>query len=469
MGGLTVVTPVGLELGRNARNRVSRSAQAELGDDRRDPLRLLAGADEQRVANLLALRYRRMVASPFGFFRGAATVMAYDLALRPNSGLFVQAGGNAHLFNFGLSGTPDRRLVFDLNDFDETLEAPFEWDLKRLVSSVLLAGRGNGLKAADSTRAATAAAAGYRDAINDYATRRALEVWYDRVEVDELQPLLQRGRASVPTLQAVEKARSRDHLSAAAKLTERVSGGWRLREDPPLLTHVHADEGMDEELVRRCIREYRQTLPADRRVLLDRYAFVDFARKVVGVGSVGSRTWVVLLAASPNDPLLLQVKEAGPSVLEWHLTPSPYRNAGQRVVEGQRLIQAAPDVLLGWFRDPTAGHDYYVRQLWDAKGSFDGAPFNAAGLATYARLCGRVLARAHARSGDPAAIAGYVGRSDRFDRSMLRFGQLYADRTEADHAVLVDAVEAGRLPAKSRATPPAPSARPAETQDPQAG
>jgi hypothetical protein len=189
-------------------------------------------------------------------------------------------------------------------------------------------------------------------------------------------------------------------------------------------------------------------------VLLDRYSFVDFARKVVGVGSVGSRTWVVLLAASPNDPLLLQVKEAGPSVLEWHLTPSPYPNAGQRVVEGQRMIQAAPDVLLGWFRDPAAGHDYYVRQLWDAKGSFDGVPFDAAGLATYARLCGRVLARAHARSGDPAAIAGYVGRSDRFDRSMLKFGQRYADRTEADHARVVKAVAAGELPRKQAVPPP---------------
>jgi uncharacterized protein (DUF2252 family) len=445
MGGLTVVTPVGMELGRNARNRISRSAQAELGDDGRDPLSLLAAADAQRLPDLLPLRYRRMVASPFSFFRGAATVMAHDLALRPHSGLFVQAGGNAHLFNFGLSGTPDRRLVFDLNDFDETLEAPFEWDLKRLVSSVVLAGRANGLK---SARAASAAAAGYREAINDYATKRALEVWYDRIEVDDLQPLLQRRRAKVPTLQAMEQARSRDHLAAAAKLTERVNGGWRLREDPPLLTHVDADEGMHEELLRRCIREYRKTLPVDRQVLLDRYTFVDFARKVVGVGSVGSRTWVVLLAASPNDPLVLQVKEAGPSVLEWHLTPSPYPNAGQRVVEGQRLIQAAPDILLGWFRDPAAGHDYYVRQLWDAKGSFDGAPFDAAGLATYARLCGRVLARAHARSGDPAAIAGYVGHSDRFDRSMMEFGQRYADRTEADHLRLVEAVAAGRAGAQ---------------------
>jgi uncharacterized protein (DUF2252 family) len=447
MGGLTVVTPVGLELGRAARSRVSRAAQAELGADRRDPLSLLATADEHRLPALLPLRYQRMIASPFCFFRGAATVMAHDLALLPHSGLFVQAGGNAHLQNFGMSGTPDRRLVFDLNDFDETLEAPFEWDLKRLVSSVILAARANRFKSGDASTAASSAAAGYREAMADYATKRALEVWYDRIEVDDLVPLLNRGRASVPTLQAVEKARSRDHLSAAAKLTERVNGGWRLREDPPLLTHVDPDEGMDEELVRRCIREYRQTLPADRRVLLDRYSFVDFARKVVGIGSVGSRCWVVLLAASPNDPLLLQVKEAGPSVLEWHLTPSPYRNAGQRVVEGQRLIQAAPDVLLGWFRDPTAGHDYYVRQLWDAKGSFDTSTLNASGLATYARLCGRVLARAHARSGDPAAISGYIGNGDRFDRSMLKFGQRYADRTEADHARLAKAVASGKMPA----------------------
>lgn len=460
MGGLTVVTPVGFELGRAARNRVSRTAQAEVGDDGRDLLALLAGADALRVRDLLPLRYRRMISSPFTFFRGAATVMAYDLAQRPHSGLFVQAGGNAHLENFGMSGTPDRRLVFDLNDFDETLEAPFEWDLKRLVSSVILAGRSNRLKPAECATAATSAAAGYRESINDYATRRALEVWYDRIEVDDLLPLLRRGPASVPTLQAVEKARGRDHLSAAAKLTERVDGGWRLREDPPLLTHVGFDDGMDEELVRRCIREYRRTLPADRRVLLDRYTFVDFARKVVGVGSVGSRCWVVLLAASPNDPLLLQVKEAGPSVLEWHLTPSPYRNAGQRVVEGQRLIQAAPDVLLGWFRDPTGGHDYYVRQLWDAKGSFDVSSFKAAGLATYARLCGRVLARAHARSGDSAAIAGYIGHGDRFDRSMLKFGQRYADRTETDYALLTEAVAAGRLPAPQRASLAAVPTRP---------
>ncbi|GAA3391920.1 DUF2252 domain-containing protein [Cryptosporangium minutisporangium] len=452
MGGLTVVSPVGYELGRTARTRVSRSAQAELGDDGRNPLTLLAAADEHRLAELLPLRYERMIASPFSFFRGAATVMAHDLALLPHSGLFVQAGGNAHLQNFGMLGTPDRRLVFDLNDFDETLEAPFEWDLKRLVSSVILAARANRFKNGEAAAAASRAAAGYREAMSEYATQRALEVWYDRIEVDDLVPLLNRGRASVPTLQAVEKARSRDHLSAAAKLTERVDGGWRLREDPPLLTHVSdsADGGMDEELVRRCIREYRQTLPADRRVLLDRYSFVDFARKVVGVGSVGSRCWVVLLAASPNDPLLLQIKEAGPSVLEWHLTPSPYRNAGQRVVEGQRLIQAAPDVLLGWFRDPAAGHDYYVRQLWDAKGSFDTSTFNASGLATYARLCGRVLARAHARSGDPAAIAGYIGQGDRFDRSMVKFGQRYADRTEADHALLVEAVQDGTMPAPRR-------------------
>ncbi|EXG79674.1 hypothetical protein CryarDRAFT_0717 [Cryptosporangium arvum DSM 44712] len=462
MGGLTVVSPVGYELGRNARSRVSRSAQAELADDGRNPLTLLAAADEQRLPELLPLRYERMVASPFSFFRGAATVMAHDLALHPHSGLFVQAGGNAHLQNFGMSGTPDRRLVFDLNDFDETLEAPFEWDLKRLVSSVILAARANRFKNGEATTAAASAAAGYRDAMNDYATQRALEVWYDRIEVDDLAQLLKRGRSSVPTLQAVEKARSRDHISAAAKLTERVNGGWRLREDPPLLTHVtdSSDEGMDEELVRRCIREYRQTLPADRRVLLDRYTFVDFARKVVGVGSVGSRCWVVLLAASPNDPLLLQVKEAGQSVLEWHLTPSPYRNAGQRVVEGQRLIQAAPDVLLGWFRDPAAGHDYYVRQLWDAKGSFDTSTFDAPGLAKYARLCGRVLARAHARSGDPAAIAGYIGQNDRFDRSVVKFGQQYADRTETDYAVLVEAVKSGAMPAPRVPAPPRAEPRP---------
>jgi|SwirhisoilCB2_FD_contig_123_125251_length_4901_multi_4_in_0_out_0_2 uncharacterized protein (DUF2252 family) len=434
-----------IEEGRALRQLVPRSAHAEWSPpaDRPDPLDLLQAQDKGRVQDLVPIRYGRMVASPFTFLRGSATVMARDLSATPTSGLIVQACGDAHLSNFGVFGTPERNLVFDLNDFDETLPAPWEWDLKRLVASVVVASRANGFKPGQCSDAARAAARRYREQMAAYALLSYRDVWYARLTAEDIL-------ASAPSSQrqavqrAGRRATHRDNLQALAKMTTTVDGHIRIVDDPPLIDHI-ADEILSEHLP-KIAKAYQSSIRDDLRMLLQRYHFVDFARKVVGVGSVGTRCFVVLMQGSgPNDPIFLQIKQAFPSVLEPYAGKSRYPNHGQRVVRGQQYIQAASDIFLGWGREK--GLDLYIRQLRDMKGSAEVETMDPKRMAAYGALCGWALARAHARSGDPARIAGYIGTSDRFDDALVSFATAYADQTERDHAVLVDATETGRIEA----------------------
>ena len=429
----------------------------------RDPLTLLEEQSAGRVPELVPIRYGRMMQTPFTFYRGAARVMAADLAGTPRSGLTVQMCGDAHVSNFGLFGSPERRLVFDANDFDETLPGPFEFDVKRLVASLAIAGRQNGLPRKQRRAIAVAAGARYRTAMAEFAAARDLEVWYSRLDADELQQTLsprldpkRRKRLA----QAFEKARSRDSLQAFGKLTEVVDGRLRIKAQPPLLVPLRdlLPEIEEQDLTssfRTLIRQYRGSLESDRRALLERYSFADMAHKVVGVGSVGTRCWVVLqLGRDEDDPLLLQVKEAGPSVHAEFVGKSRYNNQGQRVVAGQRLMQQASDIFLGWQR--TTGidgveRDFYVRQLRDWKGSLVIEDLRPEGLQIYGELCAWCLARAHARSGDRIAIAGYLGSSPAFEEAVADFAETYADVNEGDHRELVDAVAAGRIVARTDA------------------
>jgi len=387
--------------------------------------------------------------------------MASDLATAPRSGLTVQMCGDAHVSNFGLYGSPERRLVFDANDFDETLPGPFEHDVKRLVASIVVAGRGLGVGRKQRRAHALAAVARYREAMAGFAQARDIEVWYSRIDAVELQQQLAPQLGAGPRkrlAKALDKARTRDTLQAFGRLTEVVDGRLRIRAEPPLLEPLRdllpqeTTEGTDlEATFRNLIRQYRGSLQSDRRALLERYSFVDMARKVVGVGSVGTRCWVVLLVGrDEDDPLLLQVKEAAPSVHAEYVGKSRYANQGQRVVAGQRLMQQASDIFLGWQR--TTGidgvdRDFYVRQLRDWKGSLEIADLRPDGLRIYGEVCAWCLARAHARSGDRFAIAGYLGSSPAFDHALADFGEAYADLTENDHAALAAAAAAGRVAA----------------------
>jgi uncharacterized protein (DUF2252 family) len=436
--------------GRAARKRLPRSANARGADPaaRQDPIEILRAAEPVRLPDLLPIRYGRMAASPFAFLRGSAAVMAADLAAHPDSGIRVQACGDAHLLNLGLFATPERRLVFDINDFDETLPAPFEWDVKRLAASIVVAGRHREFGAAVIDEALSAMLASYRGCVTGYASMRVIDVWYARIDADNAEELTRTVNLKAAGRRATEKglaqARRRGSLRAFAKLTEVVDGHRRIREDPPLLFRVDADE----QVLRAVWQGYRQTIPTQVKSLLDRYELVDFAGKVVGVGSVGTRCWIILLeSARADDPLILQVKQANASVLEPYAGHSRQHNHGRRVVEGQRLLQAAGDPFLGWTRDPAEGVDYYVRQLWDGKGSVDIDRMRPNGFTAYADLCGQALARAHARTGDPAEISGYLGSGDGFDRAIGEFAQCYADQTQRDHGKLLDAIAAGRVKA----------------------
>jgi uncharacterized protein (DUF2252 family) len=444
--------------GKSARAEVPRSSHGEWtpAAKRRDPVELLEEQAQTRVRELVPIRYGRMLVSPFTFYRGAAYLMAADLAPCPRTGLEVQLCGDAHLSNFGTFAAPDRRLVFSVNDFDETLPGPFEWDVKRLVASFAVAGRDRGFDARERATINAAAARAYREAIRDFAEMRNLDLWYARVDVEDLL-----GRArEVGTRkqvkraeQSVARARAKDSMKAFAKLTRMVEGEPRLISDPPLIVPVEelappAEVGRIEEIVRGIIRSYRQTLPDERRRILERFRYVHAARKVVGVGSVGTRAWIMLmLGRDENDPLFLQLKEAEASVLEPFLGKSRYTNHGQRVVEGQRIMQAAGDIMLGWIRTSELGaeRDFYVRQLWDAKGSANVEAMDPTALAFYAEVCGWTLAKAHARSGDVIAIASYLGAGDVFDRALASFAEIYADQNERDYAALRDAVDAGRV------------------------
>lgn len=434
-------------------------ALATGGDKRPDPVDLLIGQGTSRVPELVPLRYGRMATSAFAFYRGAALIMASDLASTPNTGLEVQLCGDAHMSNFGLYGTPERRLLFDLNDFDETLPGPFEWDVKRLVASIEVAARANGIPRKERRAMVVGAARKYRETMREFATKTELEVWYARIDVDDFmgEYLSQLGKTQAKRTQStIAKARTRDHLQSVNKLTEVVDGQRRLISDPPLVTTLEELLGVEgakdfAERLAKLVRSYRATLQPDRRHLLEQYRVIDMARKVVGVGSVGTRAWILLLQGiDENDLLILQAKEAQPSVLEQFLGASEYTQSGQRVVEGQRLMQAASDTMLGWQR--TQGidgvqRDFYLRQLRDWKGSVVIETMLPTGMARYSELCAWTLARAHARSGDRIAIAAYLGTSKTADEAFATFAEEYADRTEQDHAVLLEAIATGRVEA----------------------
>jgi len=438
------------ERGRAARRVVPRGSHAgwEPAPDRPDPVDLLEAQAKDRLPDLVPIRYARMMASPFAFLRGSAIIMANDLASTPASGIHAQLCGDAHLLNFGMYASPERTLLFDLNDFDETLPGPWEWDVKRLAASFVVAGRDNGFDAADCRGAAQATVASYRRRMAEFSEMGELEVWYSRVGEEEVLGLLSDAKSRKKTTKKlsknVQKARGRDSLQALSKLTGLVDGRRRIIDDPPLLVRLPEGDEIRAQ-INAILESYKRTLQEDRRHLLDRYRFVDAARKVVGVGSVGTRAYVVLLEGRDrDDPLFLQVKEAGVSVLEGHVRSSTYQHHGHRVVAGQRLMQAASDIFLGWFRG-TEGRDFYWRQLKDMKGSAKVEDMSPDELVLYAGICGWALARAHARSGDREQIAAYLGKSDRFDRAVADFAVAYADQTERDHEALCAAVESGRI------------------------
>ena len=437
-------------------------AEFDPGPDRPDPVALLAEQAKTRLPELVPVRYGRMMVSPFTYYRGAALPMASDLATTPVSGLAVQACGDAHLSNFGIFGSPDRRLVFDVNDFDETLPGPWEWDVKRLAASLEVAGRDNGFADKERRDIVTATAAGYRQAMRSFAGMTNLDVWYARADIDQLRAELDsqiKARQRKVLDKGIAKARTRDSMQEVAKLTHLVDGRPRIIADPPLLVPAEqlAESPQDFATflsqINDLIAKYRRTMETDRRYLLEQYDYCDLARKVVGVGSVGTRCWIVLmLGRDDSDPLFLQVKEAEESVLSRFVGASKYANQGQRVVAGQRLMQAASDIFLGWVHI-VAGldgreRDFYVRQLRDWKFSVDISTMVPDGMRQYGQLCGWTLARAHARSGDRIAIASYLGNGDVFDKAIAQFAVAYADQNEKDHDALVDAVKSGRIMAE---------------------
>jgi uncharacterized protein (DUF2252 family) len=448
--------------GKAIRAEVPRSSHAdwEPASGSRDPVALLEEQAKTRVPELVPIRYGRMLVSPFTFFRGAAYIMAADLAEAPRTGLEVQLCGDAHLSNFGAFAAPDRRLVFSLNDFDETLPGPFEWDVKRLVASFAVAGRDRGFSAKQRRPINLAVVRAYREAMQGFAQMGALELWYARQEVDDIARTLatQATRKQFKRFERnVAKARAKDSLRAFGKLTEIVDGEARIVSDPPIVVPIEelvapGDTDQISDVMEKGIHSYGRTLAGDRRRLLERFRYVHLARKVVGVGSVGTRAWIMLLIGrDAEDPLFLQFKEAEASVLEPFLGKSKFSNHGQRVVEGQRLTQAASDVLLGWIRQSGIDgqdRDFYIRQLWDAKGSAVIEAMNPAMLGSYAEVCGWELARAHARSGDPVALASYLGSGDSFDRALASFAETYADQNERDYAALREAVDSGGIDAK---------------------
>jgi uncharacterized protein (DUF2252 family) len=418
---------------------------------------ILEAQGESRVQELLPIRNWRMSASPFTFYRGAAAVMAADLAATPTSGLRVQACGDAHLSNFGVFAAPDRRLVFDLNDFDESLPGPWEWDLKRLAASFEIAGRENGYGRKQRDAVLATLGRQYRAAVRGFAGMRNLEVWYARLDEDAIREQLRNAgqKLSRKAEKGAAKARAKDSLRALGKLTEQVDGEPRIVSRPPLVVPLEEllpeDDKIDvEAMLRGILERYAETLKGDRRRLLETYALRHVAHKVVGVGSVGTRAWILLLTGRDDeDPLFLQAKEAQASVLEPYAGASEFENHGRRVVEGQWLMQAASDSFLGWC--PVVGidgrrRDFYVRQLWDGKGSTEVEGMPPAGLEIYARLCAWTLARAHARSGDAVAIGAYLGSGESFDLALAEFSRLYADRNERDFAALKEAIDSGRLP-----------------------
>ncbi|MFC8825989.1 DUF2252 domain-containing protein [Streptomyces sp. NPDC057137] len=451
------------ERGKAARKIAPRSSHAEFeaGRDRPDPVSVVDAQSQSRVEELVPIRYGRMTESPFRFYRGAAAIMAGDLAGTPVSGIRAQLCGDAHLLNFRLLGSPERRLVFDINDFDETLPGPWEWDVKRLAASLVIAGRENGYSAKERSVIVRAAVRSYRERMRAFAGMGNLDVWYTVADMAELEPLADRrlgakGRERLS--KSMTKARTRDSLKAFEKLTRPRDGERRFTADPPLVVPIDdlLRGGQHETFVtelHKLVDRYGRSLSTERRQLLRQYRVVDIARKVVGVGSVGTRCWILLLLGKDDtDPLILQAKEADHSVLAEHVGASEYNNQGQRVVAGQRLMQAVGDVFLGW--DRVRGldgrqRDFYVRQLHDWKGILEPQEMIPNGMRVFAEMCGATLARAHARSGDRIAIAAYLGAGPTFDNALADFAESYADQNERDHAALVAAVKTGRVPAET--------------------
>jgi uncharacterized protein (DUF2252 family) len=444
--------------GKAARTEAPRTSHGEWepAAGRADPVELLEAQAASRVGQLVPLRYGRMLASPFAFFRGAAAVMAADLAPTPASGFTTQLCGDAHLSNFGGFASPERQLLFDVNDFDETLPGPWEWDLKRLAASIAVAGRENGFDRGQRRRVVEAAAAEYRRSMRNLAALGNLNVWYRRLDLEAIKAgwetaVGQKQRRAFE--RNVAKARAKDRGRAFAKLTHEVDGRIRIVSEPPLIVPIGELVGEEAEGLEARAHEilgaYADTLSADCRVLFDSYRFVDAAVKVVGVGSVGTRAWIVLLLGrDESDPLFLQIKEAQRSVLEPYTAPSAFENQGERVVQGQRLVQAASDLLLGWVAAEGLDgeiRDFYVRQMWDAKGSAQVERMDPRAMNAYAEICGTTLAHAHARSGDRIAIAAYLGKSAVLDEAIAEFAEVYADQNERDHAALREAADSGQI------------------------
>ena len=437
-----------IEQGRALRAQTPRAAHAEwqAPPDRRDPIDILEESSQGRMPDLVPIRYERMLADPFAFLRGSAAVMAHDLASTPVSGIRVQACGDCHVANFGLFATPERNLIFDINDFDETLPAPWEWDIKRLAASFAVVFRTRGFSDSACDEALLSLARSYRQRLAEYATMRVLDVWYSRLDDKTLID-------SAPTAETRKKRKrmsAKAHASVAEYLFPKISGVTdgrrRLVDQPPLMFHLPDHQEIEERLL-AMLAGYHDTLPAHLRKLLEHYHYKDFAFKAVGVGSVGTRCFVVLFLAGADDPLLLQAKEARRSVLEPFAGDSEFSHHGQRIVVGQRLMQSASDMFLGWTTSPADGGHYYIRQLRDMKYSPALDKLDEKALARYAMICGWVLARAHAKGGDAATITGYLGKGDAFDKALARFAQAYGEQTLRDHASLVQAVESGRLKA----------------------
>jgi uncharacterized protein (DUF2252 family) len=449
---MTATTGTGRrDAGRARRADVPRSAHAEWDVEARDrdPIAVLEEQARTRVPELVPVRYARMAESPFAFFRGGAAIMAMDLSTTPVTDLTVQACGDAHVANFGTFATPERNIVFDVNDFDETERGPWEWDVKRLAASLHVVARGQGFRSSQRDDVVLEAVRVYREYIAQFAAMRTLDLWYDRTTAaDVVAHFPKRYRAQAA--RDVDRALRKDHVRAVTRLTTDDEGRPRFSDDPPIVVHLD-DLDTDMADVEATVADYRASLTDERRFLFDRFRVVDVARRVVGVGSVGTRCWVVLLeaiapAASGPDRIVLQVKEAQPSVLAPFVGPTPSGHEGRRVVSGQRLTQAASDLLLGWCQAPSGVH-YYVRQLWDVKGQGDLTRMDPGKLTHYGALCARALARAHARTGDAAAMAGYLGGGPVFERAIAGFAANYAAANERDHAAFVDAIASGRIAA----------------------
>lgn len=446
--------------GKAVRDTLPLAGLAEVGATMagRDPVALIGARDAGRLEWLVPIRYGRMLRSAFTFYRGSAALMAHDLAFAPSSGLTVQLCGDAHLLNFGIFGSPERSLVFDLNDFDETLPGPFEWDVKRLVASVVVAARDRGFKPKRQREIAFATAERYRTAMREFAEMTALETWHRQLEVDVALQTVDDEDWRAYASAVAERARGKNHLQAVSRFTEVVDGKRRIVTEPPLIVPLASVADLlpedPAEVVRQAFMEYRGSVRDDIQVLLDRYTYVDAAIKVVGVGSVGTRCVIVLMqGADENDLLFLQVKQAGTSVLEPYLAASQYTHSGERVVAGQRLMQSASDAFLGWATGPI-GHHYYWRQLRDWKGSADVEKMSERLLLRYGQVCAWTLAKAHARSGDSVAIGAYLGSSNRFETAITSFGVAYADVNEQDYLALQEAVADGRVVAHDDAELP---------------